>query len=46
MWTSAHCLGDSGFSKMWYGLNGAIKMSESIKRRDAIIERIMQYSSR
>ena len=39
-------LGDSGFSKMWYGLNGAIKMSESIKRRDTIIERIMQYSSR
>ena len=39
-------LGDSGFSKMWYGLNGAIKMSESIKRRDAIVERIMQYSSR
>ena len=39
-------LGDSGFSKMWYGLNGAIKLSESIKRRDAIVERIMQYSSR
>ena len=39
-------LGTSGFSKMWYGLNGAIKMSESIKRRDAIVERIMQYSSR
>ena len=33
-------------SKMWYGLNGAIKLSESIKRRDAIVERIMQYSSR
>ncbi|WP_216842264.1 hypothetical protein [Streptococcus suis] len=39
-------LGNSGFSKFLYGSNvEMVKMSESIKRRDMIAERIMRYSA-
>lgn len=39
-------LGNSGFSRILYGPNvEMVKMSESIKRRDMIAERIMRYSA-
>ncbi|MBY4966531.1 hypothetical protein FAJ35_07360 [Streptococcus suis] len=37
-------LGNSGLSKILYG-SQVVKMSESLKRRDIIAERIMQYSA-
>ena len=40
-------LGNSGFSRILYGPNvEMVKMSESIKRRDMIAERIMRYSAK
>ncbi|HFH9946511.1 TPA: hypothetical protein ACGOPE_000956 [Streptococcus suis] len=36
-------MGNSTFSKFLTGINGAVKMSESIKRRDIIAERIIQH---
>ncbi|HFI2431775.1 hypothetical protein [Streptococcus suis] len=38
-------LGNTSFSKFMAGTAGAAKMSESIKRRDMIAERIMRYSA-
>ncbi|HGA1121533.1 hypothetical protein [Streptococcus suis] len=37
-------LGNSGLSKILYG-SQVVKMSESLKRRDIIAERIMRYSA-
>ncbi|MFH6675010.1 hypothetical protein [Streptococcus suis] len=37
-------LGNSGLSKILYG-SQVVKMSESLKRRDMIAERIMRYSA-
>ncbi|HEL2651249.1 TPA: hypothetical protein U1V26_001510 [Streptococcus suis] len=38
-------LGNSGLAKFLYGAAGAVKMSESIKRRDMIAERIMRHAA-
>lgn len=37
-------LGNTGLSKILYG-SQVVKMSESLKRRDIIAERIMRYSA-